>query len=66
MAGLSEFLAMGGHGGFIWSCYALAALVLAGFLVTSLRDLKARERRLRQLEAERPNPRRARRAAAPQ
>lgn len=66
MVGLSEFLAMGGHGGFIWSCYALATLVLAGFLVTSLRDLKIRERRLRQLEAERPNPRRARRAAEPQ
>ena len=65
MTGLSEFLAMGGYGGFIWSCYALVALILAGFLVTSLRDLKARERRLRQLEAERPSPRRARRAAAP-
>ena len=66
MSGLSEFLAMGGYGSFIWSCYAVALLVLGGFLVTSLRDLKIRERRLRQLEAERPNPRRARRAAEPQ
>ena len=66
MGGLSEFLAMGGHGGFIWSCYGLAALVLIGFLVSSLRDLRQQERRLREIEAVAPGRRRSRRSASPQ
>lgn len=26
---MSEFLAMGGYGGYVWSCFALAAAALA-------------------------------------
>lgn len=29
MSGLSEFLAMGGHGPYVWSAYAITFVVLA-------------------------------------
>ena len=56
---IRTFFDMGGYAAFVWPSYALTLLVMLGFLVASLRDLRGRERRLRQLEAQRPG-RRAR------
>lgn len=37
----SEFLAMGGYGGFVWTAYALTALVLTGMAIASVKRLQA-------------------------
>ncbi len=60
MGSFGEFLAMGGHGGYVWSAYAIAAVVIGTLIVTSRRALKAREAEVAALEATRP-PRRTRR-----
>jgi heme exporter protein D len=38
---LGEFLAMGGYGGYVWSCYGLTLVVLIGIAWTSRRGLAA-------------------------
>ena len=48
---ISECLAMGGHGAFIWPAYLIAAAVLLGLLVVSIRDMRAQEHVLQQLRA---------------
>jgi len=53
VAGLSDFLAMGGYAGFVWPAYGIAALVLGGILAASLRSLRRRERMLAELRAAR-------------
>ncbi len=60
MGSIGEFLAMGGHGGYIWSAYGIAVVVIGGLVITSLRAVKAREAEAAALEAARPS-RRARR-----
>ncbi len=50
---MSEFLSMGGHGVFIWSAYGVAAVVLVGLLVVSLRDMRRSEALVKSLRAER-------------
>ena len=50
---MSDFLAMGKYGIYVWPAYALAAVVLAGLAWWSLRTLRARERENDALEAER-------------
>ena len=50
---MTEFFHMGGYGVFIWSSYGVAALVMVGLVVATLRGLKAREAQLDALEAER-------------
>ena len=55
---IRTFFDMGGYAAFVWPCYGLTALVMLGLLVSTLRDLRARERRLQQLEAQRPARRR--------
>ena len=50
---MGEYLAMGGHGGFIWPAYLAAAAVMAGLLVASLRALRARQAELDALETRR-------------
>ncbi len=55
---IRNFFEMGGYAAFVWPCFGLTALVMLGLLVTTLRDLRARERRLQQLEAQRPARRR--------
>ena len=42
---MSEFFAMGGYGGYVWSCYGLTLVVLAGNLWFSRRELKAQIQR---------------------
>ncbi len=61
---LRDFLAMGGHGGYIWPAFALTALVMIGFALASLRDLRAAQKALAKQEALRPE-RRRRKAAQP-
>ncbi len=60
MGSIGEFFAMGGHGAFVWSAYAIAVAVIGTLIVTSRRALKARQAEVAALEAARP-PRRARR-----
>ncbi len=54
MEEIETFLAMGEHGAFIWPAYALTAAVMIGFAVSSWRDLRARRKALRALEAAAP------------
>ena len=57
---MSEFLNMGGHGGFIWSSWGIAFVVLAILIGVSLKSMRARERELARMEAEMPSRRRRR------
>ncbi len=50
MTSFENFLAMGGYGAYVWPSYVLSALVLAGFLWQSLRDLRRYERDLEAVE----------------
>lgn len=50
---MSEFFAMGGYGAFVWSSYAISAVILIALLVTSVRRLNKIERELVPLEAAR-------------
>lgn len=54
-AGLLDYFAMGGYAGFVWPCYGVATLVLAGFTLSSWRRLKAAERALERLSEADPN-----------
>lgn len=60
---IAAFFEMGGYGAFVWPSFAIALVVMAAFVVTSLRTLRAREATLKQLEASRGD-RRARRRDA--
>lgn len=40
---MSEFLVMGGYAAFIWPTYGVAAVLLVGLLVLSLRSMRQRE-----------------------
>lgn len=59
---MSEILNLGGYGGFIWSAWGIALVVLAALVVVSLKSMRARERALAEMEAQ--APRRRRGAAA--
>ena len=50
MTGMESFLSMGGYGAFVWPAYVLSALVMAGFLWQSLRELRRHEADLRTAE----------------
>jgi heme exporter protein D len=49
---MTEFFHMGGYGAYIWPAYGIAALVMIGLMVATLRSLKSRETELSALEAE--------------
>ncbi len=58
---IASFLKMGGYAAFVWPAFGIVLAVLAGFVVSSLRTLRAREATLRALQAAAPeNPRRRR------
>ena len=57
---LAEFIDLGGYGAYVWSSYAITAVLLLGLLVTSLVRLRANRRVLARLEARRGGARRAR------
>ncbi|HYH17280.1 MAG TPA: heme exporter protein CcmD [Azospirillum sp.] len=50
---MAEFFAMGGYAAYIWPSYALAAVVLVGLLVATLKSLRATEATLKALEGSR-------------
>jgi heme exporter protein D len=54
---IQTFLAMGGYAKFVWPAYALAAIVLVGLLVISLRQLRKTEAELAALGLARPRER---------
>ena len=47
---MNGFFDMGGYATYVWSAYAVAAIVLVGLVVASLRGLRAREAQLKALE----------------
>jgi len=59
MQSLAGFLNMGGHAGYVWSAWGLAALVIGGLVWASLRELRAREAEIAALEAAAPHRRAA-------
>jgi len=40
---MSDFLTMGGYAAFVWPAYGVAAVLLVGLLVLSLRSMRQRE-----------------------
>lgn len=54
MQNISEFFAMGGYAGFVWSAYGAAALILIGLLVVSWKGLRTRQAEVAALEAASP------------
>jgi heme exporter protein D len=50
---LSDFLAMGGYGAYVWAAYLIAAVVMLALLVGSLRSLRTQESRLEALRQSR-------------
>jgi heme exporter protein D len=63
---MTDFLAMGGYAAFVWPSYALAALVLLGLLIASLKGLRDAEATVKALESARPARRRSRPTAKPE
>ncbi len=53
---MSDFFAMGGYAAYVWPAYGLAAVILAGVWIASMRSLKARQSEIEAAEAA--NPRR--------
>ena len=51
----SSYFAMGGYAAFVWPAYAIAALVLIGFVLSSWSRLRAAERALERLAEADPN-----------
>jgi heme exporter protein D len=61
---IANFLGMGGYAGYVWPAFGLVLVVMAGFVIISLRTLKSREATLKTLQAAAPESPRARRRAA--
>ncbi|MBX9634875.1 MAG: heme exporter protein CcmD [Magnetospirillum sp.] len=61
MDSLSSFFSMGGYGGFVWSAYGTAFVVMVAVLIGSIRSAQARESELELLQKMRPG-RKSRRA----
>ena len=53
MAALNHFLAMGGYARFVWPAYALAVIVMGGFLIETLITYRKRRRALDDAEKRR-------------
>jgi heme exporter protein D len=49
----ATFFAMGGYAVYVWPAFAVAALVMAGLVITTLRTLRRRERELAEIETAR-------------
>jgi heme exporter protein D len=47
---MSGFFAMGGYAAYVWPSYAVAAVLLAGVWIASVRSLRAREAELEKAE----------------
>ncbi len=55
---ISNVLAMGGYGAYIWAAYATAATILLGLLIIFLRQLRNASAKISELEANSPQRRR--------
>jgi heme exporter protein CcmD len=55
---ISDFLAIGGYSGFIWTAYGAVTVVLVGLLIVSLRKLRTTSAEVAALEANSPRRRR--------
>jgi heme exporter protein D len=51
---MTEFFAMGGYAAYVWPAYGVAALILVGLWIASVRELRARETDIEVAEAARP------------
>ncbi len=51
---MSSFFAMGGYAAYVWPAYGVAAVVLIGVWIASVRGLRARQSEIEAVEAERP------------
>ena len=51
---MNEYLAMGGYAAYVWPAYGVAALVLLGLWIGSVRTLRQREAQIDAVEATRP------------
>ena len=49
---MSDFLAMGGYGAYVWPAFGFAAIVLLGLLLQSWRTARRRAAEFEQLRAE--------------
>ena len=59
MSELAEFVHMGGYAAYVWSSYALTAVVIGGIVWWSARELRVtREETLRRARARASSPRR--------
>jgi heme exporter protein D len=47
---IATFFAMGGYAVYVWPAFAVAAIVMAGLVVTTLLTLHRRERELAEIE----------------
>jgi heme exporter protein D len=54
---MAQYLDMGGYAAFVWPAYAIVALVMAGLVVATLRDLARQKRLLAALDGEGARPR---------
>ena len=63
---IADFLGMGGYALFVWPAFGIVLVVLAGFVIISLRTLRSREATLRALQAAAPESLRTRRRARAQ
>lgn len=52
MQEITTFFEMGGYAVYVWPSLGLTALIMAGLLVATLRQLRQRQRRLAELEAQ--------------
>ena len=50
MDSVTDFLAMGRYGAYVWSSYALAVLVMAGLWLSTVARLRKNEALLREIE----------------
>jgi heme exporter protein D len=59
MGRIETYLAMGGYAAYVWAALAVAAVVMIGQVVLTLRTLRRREAALAELEAVRQRRRKA-------
>jgi len=62
---VTGFFQMGGYAAFVWPALGLTVAIMAGLLIATLRQLRARQRRLAELEAAGAQRRRRTAPAAP-
>jgi heme exporter protein D len=51
MEKVTAFFQMGGYAAFVWPSLGLTVAIMGGLLIVTLRQLRARQRRLAELEA---------------